>query len=259
MKRSNISLPVYPTLILQHFFGSSTREWQKVIQELESQFRCIAIDTPGFGSAGALEGGTVEELTQLLLGLIRSLAPEPCVVVGHSMTGKTSMVAASRRPENMVGLVLVAPSPLRPEPIEEKDRVVMASAQQDEASAHGFFVKGAKRPLSKEDIAIGVEDVMRANSVAWRRWPQSGTREDWSSVVPVIDLPSLLVVGEDDPAIPLAFQKEHTLHHLKNGSLKVIPGTGHLIPYEAPKELAALILAFAAELFNSSRSDLRVT
>jgi pimeloyl-ACP methyl ester carboxylesterase len=248
MKRPNISLPGYPTLILQHFFGSSSREWEKVIPELESHFRCIAIDTAGFGSAAGLEGGTVEELAQLLLGLIRSLAPEPCLVVGHSMTGKVSMVAASRRPENMMGLVLVAPSPLNPEPIEEPARIVMAAAQQNEATAREFFIQGATRPLSKEDIAIGVEDVMRANAVAWRRWPQSGTREDWSLAIRSIDLPSLLVVGEEDPAIPLAFQREHTLPHLANGTLKVIPDTGHLVPYEAPKELAALILSFASDL-----------
>ena len=220
-----------------------------MVDELSAHFRCIAIDTPGFGSAGDLEGGTVEELTEILIGLIRSVAPEPCILVGHSMTGKVSMVAASRQPENLIGMVLVAPSPLVPEPIPEDGRIKMAGAQASPASAREFVKQGAKRELSERDIEIGIEDVLRANPVAWRRWPQSGTREDWSAAIPSIDLPTLLVVGEDDPAIPLAFQKKHTLPHLKNGVLKIIPGTGHLVPYEAPKELAKLILSFAATLF----------
>ena len=248
MQRTNISLPVYPTLILQHFFGSSSREWDKVTAELQPHFRCIAVDSPGFGEANQLEGATVEEQADVLLNLLRTLSPEPCFVVGHSMTGKVSMVAASRFPDNVVGMVLVAPSPLRPEPIVEQARAVMAAAQTSTATAREFFLKGAQRSMSEKDIETGVQDVLRANPIAFRRWPQSGTREDWSKAIPATELPTLLVVGEDDPAIPLAFQQEHTLPHLRKGNLKVLPGTGHLVPYEAPRELATLILSFAADL-----------
>ena len=237
-----------PTLVFLHFYGSSRREWTRVIASLEGSYRCVAADAPGFGDASGVEGYTVEEMTQQVLELVASLVPEPVVLVGHSMMGKVSMVAASREPKNLVGLVLVAPSPLEAEPTPEKDRLETVEAQKDEASARAFFLKGAKSPLSEEDIRQGTEDALRANPVAWRRWPQSGSREDWTQTVPHVDLPALLVVGEHDPAIPLAFQKEHTLPRLRKGRLEVIGGVGHLTPYEAPGKLAGMIRVFVAGL-----------
>jgi pimeloyl-ACP methyl ester carboxylesterase len=236
------------TIVFLHFFGGSSCEWTKVVNLLAPSFRCVAADAPGFGDGSGIEGYTVEEMTQSVLVLLDSLSSEPVILAGHSMMGKVAMVAASRRPANLIGLILIAPSPLVPEPITEPDRITMAEAQATPGTAREFFLKGANLPLDPADIRQGIADVQRADPTAWRRWPQSGTREDWSQAIPTIDLTTLVVVGEKDKAIPLKFQRLHTMPHLPKGRLEVIPEAGHLTPYEAPAELAALISSFATEL-----------
>jgi pimeloyl-ACP methyl ester carboxylesterase len=46
--------------------------------------------------------------------LIKELDIKRYVLVGHSLGGKISQLIASRRPEGLVGLVLVAPAPPTP-------------------------------------------------------------------------------------------------------------------------------------------------
>ncbi|CAN5604181.1 alpha/beta hydrolase [soil metagenome] len=224
-----------------------------MISRLAGRYRCLAADAPGFGESSDsdvdsdVEGYTVEEMTQQVLELVASFEGE-YVLVGHSMMGKVSMVAASRKPERLRGVVLVAPSPLVPEPMTEAARATMVVGNESRETALEFFVKGAKTELDAETQRIGVADVLRANPVAWRRWPQSGTREDWSGAISPLTLPSLLVVGEFDEAIPADFQREHTLPKLAQGQMELVKGVAHLIPYEAPGELAGLIDRFVAGL-----------
>ncbi|TFZ33868.1 alpha/beta hydrolase, partial [Pseudomonas syringae] len=53
---------------------------------------------------------------------IRELGLTQCIVVGHSMTGKVALVLASRRPEYLAGLILVAPPPPTPQPTRHAAR-----------------------------------------------------------------------------------------------------------------------------------------
>ena len=237
--------PSAPILILLHFFGSSHREWHHVVGTLQAKFRCVAADMPGFGDAANVQGYTVQRMAEQVCELVQHFAPAPVVLVGHSMGGKVTMVVASDPPANLTGIVLVAPSPLTPEPMHGKTRMVMARGNQSRKQAEIFVHGGAHRPLSAEDLQLGIEDVMRANDAAWKAWPQSGTREDWSMDITEITLPSLLVVGECDSSIPLAYQREHTLPILRNGQLEVIADAAHLLPFEAPDRLSDLIGDFA--------------
>jgi magnesium chelatase accessory protein len=57
--------------------------------------------------------------------------------------------------------------------------------------------------------------------------------------------PVLLLHGESDPAIPLAWARE-AQSWLPDARLDVLPGLGHLAHEEAPEKAAALIAAFLA-------------
>lgn len=240
--------PYRPVLIFSHFFGGSVREWNRVIHLLNAHHPCAAVDAPGFGTSRDIAGYTVHEMCQHFRETIESLHPRPVILVGHSMTGKVAMVLSQNAPANLQAVVLVAPSPLCPEPLTEGARSAMTRSQETRAAATSFVTNGAVRELSDLDLEIGIEDVFRTNPVAWVAWPQAGTREDWSMSVKSVGLPALLVVGEHDPSIPLAFQRQHTLPILARGRLEVISGAGHLLPYEAPRELAELLSAFVAGL-----------
>jgi pimeloyl-ACP methyl ester carboxylesterase len=230
-------------LIFLHYFGGSQREWHHVIPHLAEDYRCVAADMPGFGDAADVRGYRVSDMCAAVESLVLHFAPAPVVLVAHSLSGKIAMVLAAAPPANLRRLVLVAPSPLQPEPMTAEARTTMILANTTHARAEAFVKGGAHRSMSKEDIQIGMADVHRANPDAWRAWPQHGTKEDWSGRVKELRVPTTLIVGEYDQAIPLAFQREHTLPLVEatGGKLIVIDDAAHMLPYEAAPELAMAV------------------
>jgi pimeloyl-ACP methyl ester carboxylesterase len=230
-------------LIFLHYFGGSQREWHHVTPLLSDRYRCITADMPGFGDAANLHGYSVTEMCDAVQELVLHFSPSPVVLIAHSLSGKVAMVLGAAPPGNLERLILVAPSPLQPEPMTAEARTTMILANTTHARVEAFVKNGAHRALSAEDVQIGTADVHRASPDAWRAWPQYGAREDWSGRIRKLRVPTTLIVGEHDQAIPLAFQREHTLPLVEatGGKLLVIKDAAHMLPYEAATELAALI------------------
>lgn len=153
------------------------------------------------------------------------------------------MVLAAAPLRNLTQLILIAPSPLQPEPMTAEARETMRLANTTRARVEAFVKNGAHRAMTDEDTSVGIADVERANPDAWRAWAEHGSKEDWSEQVKRLLVPATLIVGEHDAAIPLSFQREHTLPLVERtgGRLIVIGGAAHMLPYEAAAELAMAI------------------
>lgn len=72
-------------------------------------------------------------------------------------------------------------------------------------------------------------------------------RADSAPLLGEIDVPVLVVVGEEDRIIP-AEDGEAMAEALANARLVRIPGAGHLAPLERPAEVSAALLSFLGEL-----------
>ena len=92
-------------------------------------------------------------------------------------------------------------------------------------------------------MGLEITDVLRADRAAWLAWPDSGSLEDWSDRITALRIPAYLICGSEDKAIPLDFQREHTLPLVEasGGRLIVIQDAAHMLPNEAPDELTAAI------------------
>jgi pimeloyl-ACP methyl ester carboxylesterase len=230
-------------LVFLHFFGSSRREWRHVTERLAGTHRCIAADMVGFGEASGMTGYSVTEMATHVRTLIEHFAPSPVVLVAHSFSGKAAMVLAAEPPANLSKLILVAPSPLVPEPIADDARAKMRIRNQTREGAEAFIKGSHYRDLSDEDEQLAIEDVLRANEEAWLAWPDSGSLEDWSDRITELRVPATLIVGDKDQAVPLDFQRKHTLPLVEKagGKLIVIDGAAHMLPSEATAELVLAI------------------
>jgi 3-oxoadipate enol-lactonase len=71
-------------------------------------------------------------------------------------------------------------------------------------------------------------------------------RADSTSLLPEIDVPVVVVAGEEDAIIPVG-EADALAQALPNARLVRIPGAGHLPPLERPDELNAALLSFLAE------------
>jgi len=98
-----------PAVILDSGLGSNSLDWVRVQPEVEKVTRVCSYDRAGYGwSEGGpkprTSGTIVSELSNLLT---RGRVSPPYILVGHSFSGLTVRLFASRYPEKTAGLVLV--------------------------------------------------------------------------------------------------------------------------------------------------------
>ena len=230
-----------PTYLALHYWAGSGREFDLLLPRLPAGSRLLAPDLPGFGAQATPAGFdySVARYADWVAQYIAGQQLADYQLIGHSMGGKIALALAARRPAGLRGLLLLSPSPPTPEPISDADRAASLAAYGQPAAAEETFQKITNRPLPDGWPARVVADNLRTTQAAWDAWLQSGSREDISALLPQVQAPCRLLVGEDDRAIPLAAQRRQTLPLLPPDSpLVVVPAAGHLLPLEAPEFVA---------------------
>ena len=223
-------------VVLIHGFGTSARLWDQVLPQLEGQI--LTLDLPGFGDSPDERysvDGMADAVQERLAGL------RDFVLVGHSMGGKVAAVLAARRPVGLSGLLLIAPSPLSPEPMTAYGRQALKAAygQPDLLAEH--YRQITRQPLSENTLAQLVSDGVRASQAAWNAWPDSGSRENRVSEAGRIEVPVSLLTSQDDPVIGPGVVAQHLLSTYSGAALTRLTGSGHLLPLELPAAVARFI------------------
>jgi Predicted hydrolases or acyltransferases (alpha/beta hydrolase superfamily) len=111
-------------VVFIHGLGSYIPAWSKNLDELSEQFRCIALDLPGYGkSSKELHPGTMEYYSEVVVNLTAELGIEKFSVCGHSMGGTIALKLALLHPEKINKMVLIAPGGAEIYTEEEKHAV----------------------------------------------------------------------------------------------------------------------------------------
>ena len=237
-------------IVLLHYFGGSAREWDVVVDRITTQFpvHCLAVDLRGHGQSDAPDTGySVDDMADDLADLIDHFgltgAPDrDFVLVGHSMGGKVALALATRRPTGLRSLVLLAPSPPSPEPIPDdtRERLLATQGQRDmaERTLHEITMISLPEPVQQQII----DDNVHTSAAAWRAWLQHGSREDITDRMPQIEIPVYVAAGEKDTNIPVELLKTVLLPLLPTDTtLTMVPGAGHLLPYETPDAVLTML------------------
>ncbi|MGI4870160.1 MAG: alpha/beta fold hydrolase [Janthinobacterium lividum] len=228
------------TYLALHYWAGSGREYDQLQGLLPPGTQLLAPDLPGFGAQPAPAGFdySVESYTNWLAAYIAEHQLADYSLIGHSMGGKFALALAARQPAGLRGLLLLAPSPPSPEPISDADRAASLAAYGQAAEAEKTLDKITNRPLPATQRAQVLADNLRTTRAAWDAWLLAGSREDITALMPQVQVPCRLMVGDADRAIPLEAQRRQTLPLLPAGSeLVVVPGAGHLLPLEVVGEV----------------------
>ncbi|XP_036266945.1 protein ABHD11 isoform X1 [Pipistrellus kuhlii] len=103
-----------PALVFLHgLFGSKTN-FNSIAKALAQQTgrRVLTVDARNHGDSPHSPDMSYEAMIQDLQDLLPQLGLAPCVLIGHSMGGKTAMLLALQRPELVERLVAVDISPV---------------------------------------------------------------------------------------------------------------------------------------------------
>ncbi len=228
------------TLFFLHYFGGSSRTWQPVINLLAANYRCLALDLRGWGDSDAVPKSAcrVEDMAEDARQIIAALGLTRYTLIGHSMSGKAAQALAADPPPGLEQMLLVAPSPLSPEPMTGDDRASMQAAYGSEAASREILTKIACLPLSPETKAVVIADNLRASRAAWEAWADLGSKQDLSALAPQILAPTHVLSGTGDAVLPPDVQQREVIARIPGASLTTVPDAGHLLPLEAPEIVA---------------------
>jgi pimeloyl-ACP methyl ester carboxylesterase len=206
----------------------------------------LTVDLRGWSRSNRLPGPyTLRRLADDTLAVIADAGLGEYVLVGHSMGAKVAQLVAATRPSGLRRLVLVGPAPGKPAAeVTAGYREALSHAYDSDESVadardHVLTATGLPAPI-KERI---VSDSRSGAPEARVEWPLRGIAEDITADARLIDVPSLVVAGENDRVEPARVVRDNLLPYLSDAEFVVLPGTGHLIPLEAPAALAKLLAA----------------
>lgn len=239
-----------PTLVFLHYWGGSGRTWAPVISALPGR-DTLTLDLRGWGHSRTLPGPyDLRQLAADTRAVLGAAGVSDFVLIGHSMGGKVAQLVAAAGPGGLRGLVLVAPAPARPAAsVDAQYRAGLSHAYDSaEAVAGARDVVLTATALPAALRAQVVEDSLASAPAARTEWPLRGIAEDISAETQRITARTLVVAGEHDRVEPAEVLRTNLLAYLAHAELAVVPGSGHLIPLEAPEALAALIPSFSSTI-----------
>ncbi|SMB85036.1 alpha/beta hydrolase fold [Hymenobacter roseosalivarius DSM 11622] len=242
------SVAAAPTFVCLHYWAGSGREWAAVAAELAPEYTCLTPDLGGFGEAPAPASGySVAAYAESVANYIAEQKLSNYILVGHSMGGKIALALAARQPAGLLGIVLLSPSPPSPEPMTDEERTASLHAYGNPEAAARTLARITARPLSETMQAQVIEDNLRTTRAAWEAWLLHGSRENILALMPLLHVPAVVLAGDADAVMSPSLHGLETLPHLPPDTpLEIIGGAGHLLPLEAPREVAALLREFVA-------------
>jgi 2-succinyl-6-hydroxy-2,4-cyclohexadiene-1-carboxylate synthase len=170
----------------------------------------------------------------------------PATFVGYSMGGRIALhLALAHRPA-VERLVLVSTTAGIDDADERAARRAADDALADRAEAIG--AEAFVREWLAQPMFAGVPPVARSTDAAAMakalRLAGTGTQEPLWARLGELTMPVLVVAGERDAKyVALA---ERLVEGLPDADLAVVAGAGHAVPFEQPRQFAALVTAFTS-------------
>ena len=232
-----------PAVLLLHAFPLDARMWDAVAPAVEEAgYDVVAPDLPG----EELELG-FPAWTRRVLGLVEG----PFVPVGSSMGGYLAFELWRQAPDRIPALALVGTraTPDSPEQRLARDDSIRLLG---EAGREPFWEDLAPRIFAEGvDAAVvaRARELTLAQPITALVTVQETIRDrvDSRPTLPTIDVPVLVLVGEEDRLTPPA-DAEAMAAALPDARLTRIAGAGHLAVLERPEAVAAELLAFLSEV-----------
>ena len=115
------------TLLFIHGLSSTLEAWKKNIQGLKDDYRCIAVDLPGYGKSSRNSTNySLNDYGGMLQEFIEKKDLKNVILVGHSMGGQIAMHTVLNYPGDFKKLVLIAPAGI--ETFSEQEATLMKAS-----------------------------------------------------------------------------------------------------------------------------------
>lgn len=236
-----------PLLIVHGLFGSA-RNWGVIAKRMSDERQTISVDMRNHGDSPRFDIQDYPSMAADLAEVIEAHGGK-MDVMGHSMGGKTSMLLALTRPELVNRLIVADIAPVayqhtqnhliaamrkidlsRVEKRSDADRQLAEFVETD--SVRAFLLQSLDIKAKRWRLNL---DVLEAEMPKIVGWPDGVTGH--------FDGPTLFLSGaESDYVKPEA--RPTILSHFPNAKFAKIPGAGHWLHAEKPREFEATMRIF---------------
>jgi non-heme chloroperoxidase len=249
-------------IVFHHGWPLSSDDWDnQMLFFLSKGFRVVAHDRRGHGRSSQVgDGHDMDHYAADVAAVVEHLDLHNAIHVGHSTGGGEAARYTARHGKGRVAkLVLIGAvppimvkTPANPGglPIEVFDGIRAALA----ANRSQFYYDlpgGAFYGFNRE----GVKPVDAIITNWWRQGMAGGanahylgvkafSETDFTEDLKIIDVPTLVLHGDDDQVVPVADSAELSAKLLKNATLKIYKGLPHGMATTHPDVINADILSF---------------
>jgi haloalkane dehalogenase len=240
--------------------------YRDVIRALGGEFRCVAVDLPGFGlsRAPAGFGFRAHEQAAVLAAVIERLDLRDYVLMGQDWGGPIGLAAAGRDPDRVAGLVLGNTWAWNMVP----QRPAAWAWSLGIGGIPGRYVVERLNAFTELAMRLGARERRPTGAVLdhYRRpFPTAASRrptwvlarevtgagsflehEAHAALRTLADRPALLPWGERDPVLSTK-ERDRMAGELERATVHPLPRAGHFIQEDAPEDIAAAIQSWWAQ------------
>ena len=233
-----------PILLIAHGLFGSARNWGVIAKRLAVDRQVVTVDMRNHGASPWFDTQSYEDMA----GDIAEVIDAPVDLLGHSMGGKTAMVLALQNPSKINRLIVadiapVAYSHTQMGPIEAMRRVDLQTVESR---------NDAKAQLGQ--LEPGVADfLMQSLDIKEKRWRLNidvlATEMDkiigFPDVSGQFDGPTFFLSGATSDYVKSDYRAD-IKQLFPAAKFAKIPGAGHWLHAEKPREFMAAVSAFLA-------------
>ncbi|WP_026510940.1 MULTISPECIES: alpha/beta fold hydrolase [unclassified Butyrivibrio] len=222
-----------PLLILLHGWGSNVDLFDGIFRFASKKYHVVGMDMPGFGKSDEpKDSWEVSDFVTFVIHFIKKLYPDEkeIMFLGHSMGGRVIIKMIGTKTEEELGfriprVILTDSAGIKPVPSgKQSGRTKRYKFYKNVliktgiAKAFPNTLENLKKKFGSADYAAA-SPVMRGSLV-------KVVNEDLTQYMPSVNMPALLIWGDQDTATPLSDGKKME-ELMPEAGLAVIPGAGH--------------------------------
>jgi len=247
-----------PAVMLVHSSVSGARQWRRLMDDLNDQFRVRAVNLFGYGNTPPWPGGTAQSLADQAR-LVESTLPDNAdeiYLVGHSFGACVAMKAAARLAGRVSKLVLLEANPFSllaqarrvgafAEAVALRDCIKTFGARGEWETAAERFADywggaGSWQAMTVERRSAFTEAI-KPNFFEWDAVMNETTSvEQWSAELPR----ATLALYDPGTVLPVREIAAILRRSCRKWTYKEAPGTGHMAPLTCPDVINPLVSAF---------------
>ena len=241
-----------PVVTLSHSLATNLSMWDPQISALTSRYRVLRYDTRGHGGTDAPEGPyMLDQLAEDARALFQALNIARTHFIGLSLGGMIGQILGLQHPQILHSLVLCDTSsrvPPEARPMWD-ERIKVARTQGMEPHVEPTISRWFTAPFREKhpEVVDPVRAMIRAtNPRGYIGCSQGIAALNLTDRLHTINVPTLVVVGEEDAGTPVAASR--TIHEkIKGSELVILKSASHLSNIEQPEGFSRAVTAFLAK------------